>query len=157
MNTLQSLFSPSTNRKLKVLANTVLTILGILLMGSCHTMQKSHSKKKQTETIQLNNGAKWPVNAEMKPHIENGEALLAAYIAQKEQDYQKLAADLKAQNNLLIKSCTMKGQSHEELHKWLYPHIQLIERLAAAKNIIEAEELIPQCQKSYTLYKAYFQ
>lgn len=74
-------------------------------MGSCHTMQKSHSEKKQTETIQLNNGAKWPVNAEMKPHIEKGEALLAVYITQKEQDYQKLAADLKAQNNLLIKTC----------------------------------------------------
>ena len=70
----------------------------------------------------------------MKPHIENGEELLAAYITQKEQDYQKLAADLKAQNKLLIKNCTIKGQSHEELHKWMYPSIQLIERLAAAKE-----------------------
>jgi hypothetical protein len=104
MNTLQSLISPSTNRKLKVLAYTVLTIPGILLIGSCHTMQKSHSEKKQTETIQLNNGAKWPVNAEMKPHIENGEELLAAYITQKEQDYQKFAADLKALKKTLILS-----------------------------------------------------
>jgi ABC-type multidrug transport system ATPase subunit len=40
----------------------------------------------------------------MKPHIENGEELLAAYITQKEQDYQKFAADLKALKKTLILS-----------------------------------------------------
>ncbi|MFD2697019.1 hypothetical protein ACFSQ0_03370 [Mesonia sediminis] len=107
--------------------------------------------------INLNNGEKWQVNAEMKPHIKKGNELLTDFMAAKNKDYKNLAENLKTQNNRLIKSCTMKGESHDELHKWLHPHIELIEKLSKAENNEEAEAIIFKLQKSFENYEHYFQ
>ena len=131
--------------------------MGVLLLFSCNNSKRSHSEKIQGEIeINLNNGAKWLVNSEMKPHIKKEEALLVEYRLQKDQDYQKLAKNLKTQNNALIKSCTMKGESHDALHKWLYPHIELIENLTKAENAEEASKIVFKLQKSFTLYNNTF-
>lgn len=111
----------------------------------------------QQSDINLNNGEKWQVNAEMKPHIKKGNELLTGFMAAKNKDYKNLAENLKTQNNRLIKSCTMKGESHDELHKWLHPHIELIEKLSKAENNEEAEAIIFKLQKSFENYEHYFQ
>lgn len=122
----------------------------VLLLFACHS---SH----QTGTIQLNNGEKWAVNAEMKPHIEQGIQILNDYLAQKGSDHKMLAADLKAQNDQLIKSCTMKGKSHDELHKWLHPHMALVEKLAETSDQKQAESTITALEQSFKTYQNYFQ
>jgi gas vesicle protein len=106
--------------------------------------------------VNLNNGEKWAVNAEMKPHIEQGSKLLNDYLAQQGADHKKLAADLKAQNEQLIKSCTMKGESHDELHKWLHPHMALVENLSEATDPKQAETIVAQLEQSFKTYKNHF-
>lgn len=135
---------------MKKVKNAFLTILGLVLMASCHTNQPKSD-------IKLNNGEKWEVNAEMKPHIEKGSKLIREFISNEDQDYLKLAENLKAQNNALIQSCTMKGESHDELHKWLYPHIKLIGALSKADNSDAAKELISEIETSFETYTLYFQ
>lgn len=110
-----------------------------------------------TGTLVLNDGEKWAVNAEMKPHLEQGEKILHDYLAQKGADHKKLAADLKAQNDQLIKSCTMKGESHEELHKWLHPHIALVNKLAEETDPKQVESIVAQLEMSFETYQNYFQ
>ena len=127
-----------------------LPILGMLLLLSCNS--NHHSGE-----IELNNGEKWKVNEEMKPHIIKGSEILAEYIAQEDTDYESLAESLKTQNKNLIKSCTMKGESHDQLHKWLHPHMGLIANLSKADDLEEAKGIISQIDESFNTYQAYFE
>jgi len=128
----------------------IIVLFGIALITSCGS---DHQK----DGIRLNDGQKWKVNAEMTPHIDRGNEILDQFMANKGSDYHKLAEDLKTQNQQLIKSCTMKGQSHDELHKWLHPHMALIEKLQHAKNPGDAAEIVGDIKQSFTTYKNYFE
>lgn len=135
---------------MKKVQNLILMIAGITFILACNF---NH----QQSEITLNNGEKWKVNSEMKPHIEKGSEILNEFISQKNTDYQALADSLKTQNNNLIKSCTMKGESHDELHKWLHPHMELIEQLSNAPNLKEAEGIISQIELSFKTYEKHFE
>jgi hypothetical protein len=116
-----------------------------------------HHHDDESNPLQLNSGEKWVVNEEMKPFILKAEGILNQYLESESQDYQTLAAQLKEENSGLIKSCTMKGESHDELHKWLYPHIELIESLSKAESTEQANKLITDLQASFSTYNQYFQ
>lgn len=123
-----------------------------LLATSCGNSHKIHTQ--EALQIELNNGQKWNVNLEMTPYILEAEQILLQY---KGNDYNALAEQLKNKNNGLIKSCTMDGKSHEELHKWLHPHMQLIENLDDAENTEEADIIIDELKTSFQNYHKYFQ
>jgi hypothetical protein len=125
-------------------------LLALFFLIACGTEPSS-------DGISLNNGKKWTVNAEMKPHIEEANAILTQYMAGDETDYQALAQRLADQNTKLIKSCTMKGESHDELHKWLHPHMELIEQLAGADDLAAANPIIAQLESSFSTYHTYFE
>lgn len=118
---------------------------------------KVHQHGEETESIQLNNGEKWAVNEEMKPFILEAENILNEYLKSNSSDYKTLAVQLKEKNSGLIKSCTMKGDSHDELHKWLHPHMELIEKLTVCSNNDEAVKIINQLTASFKTYNQYFQ
>lgn len=107
--------------------------------------------------IELDNGQAWKVNDEMKPYIESGETLLKTYVSEGDKDYKALAAKLKEENNKLIKSCTMDGKSHEELHKWLHPHIELLDKLEQADSPETAQQVVDELFKSMEVYHSHFQ
>lgn len=122
-----------------------ITILAI----SCNSFtSKDHGE------IVLNNGEKWKVNTEMTPYILDAEQILLHY---NDGDYKQLAEQLEAKNKGLIKSCNMNGKSHDELHKWLHPHMQLIEALDDAGNKEEADKVIAKLNKSFQTFHTYFQ
>jgi glycine cleavage system protein P-like pyridoxal-binding family len=89
--------------------------------------------------------------------LKKGKELLVDFIPTESQDYQELAENLKAQNSALIKSCTMKGESHDELHKWLHPHLELTNALAESESAEEAEEIVSELQQSFKIYQNYFE
>lgn len=145
-----------------------LTIGSFLLYGCGNSTNEKSNNNRETathqhhqhddeQTIRLNNGEKWLVNEEMKPFILEAENILTEYINNNLSDYKTLAEQLKEKNSGLIKSCTMKGESHDELHKWLYPHIELIESLSKAESTEEASEIIANLQASFLTYNQYFQ
>lgn len=119
--------------------------------------QEKHHQDDESKALQLNSGEKWVVNEEMKPFILEAEEVLQQYSAIQSQDYQTLAAQLKEKNSGLIKSCTMKGESHDELHKWLYLHIELIESLSKAESTEQANKIVTDLQSSFSTYNQYFQ
>lgn len=114
-------------------------------------------QKSETNVIELNNGEKWLVNAEMKPFVIKGEQLVNDYVTNNSIDYKTLATQLKEQNDQLISSCTMDGKSHEVLHEWLHPHIGLVKELANASTTEEGNEIVMRLKESYDLYNEYFQ
>ena len=142
--------------------------MSLMLLWSCNnSTEKStthqetenhaeHRHDESSEAIELNNGEKWLVNEEMKPFVLKGEELANAYIQNNQTDYKALAQKLKDQNSQLIKSCTMDGKSHDELHKWLHPHIEIVKSLEEEKDATKANEIVAQLQHSYQEYHKYF-
>ncbi len=120
------------------------------------TMHDEHMEHDANGAIAMNNGEKWIVNEEMKPFVMKGEQLVNDYNESKASDYKKLATELKAQNDQLIKSCTMDGASHDELHKWLHPHLELTQKLEKETDAIAANATVMELQNSYKQYHEYF-
>ena len=108
------------------------------------------------EEISLDMGEKWMVNEEMKPFVKQGEEFVYEYSKSKDEDYLSLAENLSEQNKQLISSCTMDGVSHDELHKWLHPHLELTKELKGAQNIDEANHIVEELLASYEEYHKYF-
>lgn len=108
-------------------------------------------------TLRLNNGDKWLVNEEMKPFVVEAEAALGDFKATDTSDYKSLASKLDELNMGLIKSCTMKGESHDELHKWLAPHMEAITALGEANSSDEAKLLVDRLKESFVTYHQHFQ
>ena len=142
--------------------------MSLMLLWSCNnSTEKStthqetenhteHQHDESSEAIELNNGEKWLVNEEMKPFVLKGEELVNSYIQNNHTDYKALAQQVKDQNSQLIKSCTMDGKSHDELHKWLHPHLELVKELENSSDENEAKEIVLKLQKSNEMYHQYF-
>ncbi len=120
------------------------------------TMHDEHAMGDTSEAIRLNNNEKWMVNTEMKPFVMKGEQLVNTYKESKGTDYKALASKLKTQNDQLIKSCTMDGASHDELHKWLHPHLELTQKLEKETDATAADATVRELQNSYKQYHEYF-
>lgn len=131
-----------------------LTILLLITVFAISCMNSSNqSQDNPPAAIALNNGAQWLVNSEMTPFILEGEKILNAHDG---SDYKALAKQLKNKNKSLIKSCTMKGESHDELHKWLHPHMQLVAALEDVENEQRANIIIADLNKSFQTFHTYF-
>ena len=145
----------------------IVLALGSFIISSCNgptktttdqetITQEKHEHDEHGEGIELNNGEKWVVNDEMKPYVNKGEGLVTTYLTANQTDYVALAKKLKNENDALIKSCTMKGKDHDELHKWLEPHLALVAQLETEKDAAKATETVTHLQKSYVAYHQYF-
>lgn len=149
----------------------IISLIVLVGVTACNSNNKTETTVKDTKThketnenhpdehegVQLNNGEKWEVNREMRPHILDGIFFLNEYQANNDANYLQLAERLKEKNTSLIKSCTMKGEAHDELHKWLHPHMKLIEKLSLAENSEDASEIIQEIELSFQTFKAHFQ
>ena len=122
-----------------------------------HDADPHHGLNDESDlNIELDNGQKWKVNEEMKPHVTQGHKAVISYMESGRTDYNALAEEVKAANKGLISSCTMEGKSHDELHKWLYPHLEMVNSLAQAENQDHADKIIQQLEHSYEEYDTYF-
>ena len=129
----------------------------ILFIASLVILACNTSQNYEHLGIELNEGEKWVINEEMKPHIKEAQLIFNKYTSSGDEDYKKLANELKQQNNRLIKSCTMDGKSHDELHKWLHPHIGLIDDLADAASPKDANVVLDLLEESFDAFDVYFQ
>lgn len=146
----------------------IVVLMGSMLWYSCTKCSEkpivpqvtevhaTHEHDADAHTIALNDGEKWVVTEAMKPFVQKGSELVTEYIQTEQTDYKALAQALADQNSQLIKSCTMEGKSHDELHKWLHPHLELVKTLENAPEATEADAIVLQLEDSYQLYHQYF-
>ena len=133
----------------------------ILLLFSCNTKSKEEKtteikteehQHSESETIQLNNGEKWKVDDNMIIHIRNMEKDVVHFDQEKSTNYSLLADKLKTNIDILTSNCTMKGQAHDELHKWLVPYIELVDSFSEEKSANQFTEI----QNSFLTFNQYF-
>ena len=118
---------------------------------------EEHQHNAEIQTIELNNGEKWKVDANMITHIRNMENDVISFAKVEQKDYKSLSEKLQSNIDLLTSNCTMKGKAHDELHKWLLPYIDLVKELSEANNETEAEKQFENIQNSFTTFNQYFQ
>ena len=120
-----------------------------------HEAEEKSDDHAEGVKLELNNGAKWPVNNEMKPFITETESQLNAYKPET-GDYKMLATNLSTSNDNLVKSCTMTGVPHDNLHAWLAPHMKEIEKLKNAEDREHANKIVGELKESMDEYHQYF-
>ena len=118
---------------------------------------EEHQHNDEMQTIELNNGEKWKVDANMITHIRNMENDIISFSTVEQKDYKSLAEKLQSNIDLLTSNCTMKGKAHDELHKWLLPYIDIVKELSEAKSETEASKQFRNIQTSFTTFNQYFQ
>ena len=116
-----------------------------------------HHHDDESEAIELNNGEKWTVDANMLTHIRTMENDVVSYAKVEQKDYKSLSEKLQSNIDLLTSNCTMKGKAHDELHKWLLPYIDLVKEFSEAKDETEASQHFENIQISFTTFNQYFQ
>lgn len=102
--------------------------------------------------VQLDNGKKWIANTETTDGIQNMFALLEAQSANPTSDSKVLKEKMMSEFTGIFQKCTMKGESHEQLHNFLFPLKGKLDKLEG----YEAQDL--EEIKSYLkTYKNYFE
>lgn len=107
--------------------------------------------------IQLNDGSKWMANPETNEGVAKMQSLLKTSAPKNLTDYHTIADTLNHEKNYVIKECTMKGPSHENLHVWLLPLMEKIEALKDAKTLDEAQRIYKSIAQNVNAYTTYFQ
>jgi hypothetical protein len=122
--------------------------------------KESEHQHSESDSIELNNGAKWKVVSEMMAHIRNMESDINLFSKTKQtelKDFTQLAASLQKNIDLLTSNCTMEGKAHDELHKWLLPYIDLVDKLNKSKSNDEALRIFEEIKTSYKTFNLYFE
>ena len=134
-------------------------VLSVFLLTSCNNKANEEAtvaietethQHLDTQAIQLNDGKKWKVDDHMMVHFRNMEK---AVNAADNENYQMLIDELASNINLLTSNCTMKGQGHDELHKWLLPFIENVKTFSNDKS----NENFTIIQNSFTTFNQYFE
>ncbi|HLF32811.1 MAG TPA: hypothetical protein VI583_01160 [Cyclobacteriaceae bacterium] len=118
---------------------------------------EEHDHDSGTPVLELDSGKKWVVNPEMMVHIRNMEKDVKQFDGTSLSAYKELSGKLKEYNLQITASCTMKGKSHEELHDWLLPFIDLTKKLGESGSETQASENFNQVKKSINTFNEYFE
>ncbi len=112
------------------------------------------------DSIKLNKGAKWTVIKEMMVFIRNMESDVKSFseIGHNDlKDFHQLAENLQKNINLLTSNCTMSGEAHDELHKWLIPYMQVVSELGESENLENAQQIVSTIETSFKVFNTYFE
>lgn len=131
-------------------------VLAAFFLFSCNGKAKNettdaeiHQHSKQ-EALQLNDGKKWKVDDNMMLLIRKMEKQVATA---NPENYQLLVDNLAQNIDKLTSNCTMEGQAHDELHKWLLPLIETVKDFAKDKST----EHFTAIKNSFVTFNQYFE
>lgn len=119
--------------------------------------EEDHHHHEHSEEIQLNKGEKWKVDANMMVHIDSMKRAIHLFDTNTQGDLQTLAQQLQGHIDNLTSNCTMTGQAHDELHKWLLPFIDLTEEFAAETDQEKAQHLFAEIKTSFETFDTFFE
>ena len=99
---------------------------------------------------------KWQANKETTDGVMAMLTLLSEAKTSTTADYKKLGDGLNELKNTVVKECTMKGASHDNLHVWLYPLIKKIELFQKTESMEEGAHLSSNIKIHLEKYFDYF-
>ncbi len=93
----------------------------------------------------------------MAVYIRNMEKAVNEFETLENKDYAVLAKTIDENITELTSKCTMEGQAHDELHKWLVPFIELSEKFDSATELVAQEKIYQKFKASFKTYNTYFE
>jgi hypothetical protein len=107
--------------------------------------------------VSLNNGEKWVANPETTEGIIKMKSLVTGFTRQPTtEDYTALKKKLDSELNLIIQKCTMTGEAHEQLHKYLIPMTEMLKSMDAANTEVR-DKSFTDLKQHLNNYEYYFQ
>lgn len=107
--------------------------------------------------INMDNGNKWDANQETTKGVDKMLDMIKIRDISTVEDYHRLASDLNKEKNYVVKKCTMKGPSHDNLHIFLHPLIEKIDALGKISTVKDASALTESIKENLEGYYNYFQ
>lgn len=110
------------------------------------------------EALQLNAGKKWKVDDHMMDELRELESIVN-HSNRKENtmSLDAIADSLIVHLDLLTSNCTMQGQAHDELHKWLVPFIELVNEYANYEDESVAKQQLIEMKSRFLEFNTYFE
>ncbi|AUC76897.1 MULTISPECIES: hypothetical protein [unclassified Olleya] len=109
------------------------------------------------DEIKVSDNGKWSANKETNEGVKNMLTSIATNRTNSLENYQDLAEQLSQHKNYIIKNCTMKGDSHDNLHVWLLPLMAKIEALSETKTVEDASKIKSSIEKNINAYSDFFE
>ncbi len=146
-----------------------------LVLMSCKQAKKEDEKTTEIQTeaktveseyklnndwvneIILNNGIKWQANLETTNGVGAMLSLIGGSKLSSRNDYKKLGDGLNEIKNTVVKECTMKGASHDNLHIWLHPLTEKIALLQKIENQKDGAQITSNIKEHLEAYYDYFE
>jgi hypothetical protein len=139
----------------------LLVLMGCQPKSDHQAVEKNDSEStphhEESSEIKLNNGEKWKVDDHMMVHLRNMETAVAALKNPSLSECKELSKQLQSHLDLLTSNCTMKGQAHDELHKWLLPFLDLVDTFSKVTSEPDANSSFNEIEKSFLVFNQYFQ
>ena len=130
-----------------------------LAIVSCSNEFEYKSKEileSKPHQLELNLDEKWIVDKEMMIAIKKIESDIKNFNGSTVESHNKLGKAVHLNLKQLTSSCTMTGQSHEELHKWLLPFFDLNDELEKATTIEGAITNLEDMNYELIVFTTYF-
>lgn len=97
------------------------------------TPKTNEHEQAGNEVLQLNNGKLWEANLETTAGIDNMKLLIKSFTERDNiEAYAKVKQNLEKEFGTIIAKCTMTGEAHNQLHKYLIPMKDLFAGLTAS-------------------------
>jgi len=119
------------------------------------TQQINKDEQAGKEDLELNNGNSWEANLETTEGIDNMKLLIKSFSERDNMNaYPRVKENLEKEFGTIIAKCTMTGEAHDQLHKYLVPMKELFDDLAASDLEIRKASLnsINTHLEAYTKY-----
>lgn len=119
----------------------IIVFFAITLLISCGKQKEENHEQSQSEKteehqhkeenkLSLNSGELWIANMETTQGIDNMIGLMSSFTDKESVEaYAKLKTSLDKEFGTILKECTMKGESHDQLHNFLVPMQAMFEGL----------------------------
>jgi hypothetical protein len=132
-------------------------------VASCSSTETTHEADnavhahRDDTALQLNHGKKWKVDDHMMDELRELEIIVTHSAAVDPRNLDNIADSLIVHLDILTSNCTMQGQAHDELHKWLVPFIDLVNEFANYEDETEALSQLDEMKEKFKLFNSYFE
>lgn len=153
---------------MKTTINTFLMLAIISFAISCGNPSESKHEQSEAENtdihqhdsesvVSLDNGKRWKANMETTIGINNMISLMESF-SDKENivAYATLKVNLDNEVNTILDNCKMTGESHNQLHNYLVPLIEML-REVGSSDIDTCKYGFMKLEKHLREYSTYFE
>lgn len=153
-------------RKIR-LSSIILSALMIVTLVDCQHKdhkdgqeqagQEHHEHHQSEPVLKMNHGEKWPVNEATEVGMDQLEIIINDFTKEGGTDFVDLANQLKAETDIIIQKCDMKGEAHEQLHLVLHPILDQVHKLNDVPNAQEGALVTDELSELLQVYHTHFQ